>query len=71
MNESFIKHIGKAFTGVFAVFCLIASASSVFAQVTAGNLQGVVADPNGAVVAGATVKLTNPETGFSRETTTK
>ena len=44
-------------------------ASSVIAQ-TAGNLQGVVRDPNGAVVAGATVKVTNTETGIVCEATT-
>ncbi|MDQ6785489.1 MAG: carboxypeptidase-like regulatory domain-containing protein, partial [Acidobacteriota bacterium] len=70
MNESFIKRISNSLLSIFAVFCLIASASSVFAQVTAGNLQGVVADPNGAIVAGASVKITNPETGQVKETTT-
>ena len=43
---------------------------ATFAQVTTGNLQGVVADPNGAVVSGATVKLTNTETGQIKEAVT-
>ena len=40
------------------------------AQITTGSLQGVVLDPNNAAVAGATVKITNVETGISREATT-
>ncbi len=40
------------------------------AQVTTGNLQGVVKDPNGANVAGASVKVTNADTGIVKETTT-
>ncbi|MDT5122076.1 MAG: hypothetical protein QOC96_1558 [Acidobacteriota bacterium] len=40
------------------------------AQSTTGNLQGIVKDPNGAVVAGAAVKVTNNDTGQSKETTT-
>ncbi len=40
------------------------------AQVTTGNVQGVVKDPAGAVVAGASVKVTNVDTGIVKETTT-
>lgn len=69
MNKSFLKRVGKSFFSVFAAFCILAAVSSVFAQTT-GNLQGIVRDPNGAVVAGATVKVTNVETGQVRETTT-
>jgi len=43
---------------------------AVTAQVTTGNLSGTVLDPNGAAVAGATVKVTNADTGISREATT-
>ncbi len=50
MYESFIERIGKSFFNVFAAFCLVA-VSSAFAQTT-GNLQGIVRDPNGAVVVG-------------------
>jgi hypothetical protein len=69
MYESFIGRIGKSFFNVFAVFCVFAAASSALAQTT-GNLQGIVRDPNGAVVAGATVKVTNTQTAQVRETTT-
>src|SRR5687767_13437525 len=40
------------------------------AQVTTGNLQGLVHDPNGAVVVGAKVKVTNLDSGQSAEITT-
>ncbi|HEY2846442.1 MAG TPA: TonB-dependent receptor [Pyrinomonadaceae bacterium] len=45
---------------------------SGFAQAlgTAGSISGTVTDPNGAVVAGATVTITNPVTTFSRSVTT-
>jgi hypothetical protein len=38
------------------------------AQGNAGSIQGVVKDPQGAVVAGATVEISNPVSGYQRET---
>lgn len=59
------------FNSLHAVVCgvivLLASASAS-AQFNA-NLQGSVTDPAGAVVPGATVTLTNPETGKSQQIT--
>ncbi len=69
MCESVFGRFGKSFFSVFAVLSVLVFASSVIAQTT-GNLQGVVRDPNGAVVAGAAVKVTNTQTGQVRETTT-
>jgi hypothetical protein len=45
---------------------------SIFTQAlgTAGSVSGTVADPNGAIVAGATVTLNNQLTGFTRSVTT-
>jgi hypothetical protein len=40
-----------------AAFCLLAATSLAFAQGVRGNINGEVTDPNGAVVAGAVVKL--------------
>jgi len=44
--------------------------TSLFSQSTGGRLLGRVADPSGAVIAGAKVTLTNDATGVSRETQT-
>jgi len=45
-------------------------ASSAFAQVTTGQINGTLVDPSGAVVTGATVSATEVETGFTRSTQT-
>ena len=37
-------------------------------QTSKGFIVGTVADPNGAAVAGATIKVTNSATGTTRET---
>lgn len=55
---------------VVLLVALLFAVPFVSAQVTTGNLQGIVKDPNGAVVAGAAVKVTNADTGITRETTT-
>jgi len=55
---------------VLVLMTLLFTAMTAGAQVTTGNLQGVVKDPNGAVVAGAAVKITNVDTGISKETVT-
>jgi len=55
---------------VVLLVALLFAVPMVSAQVTTGNLQGIVRDPAGAVVAGAAVKVTNADTGISRETTT-
>ena len=52
--------------GTLFVFCLL-SASFLLGQVFTAGLSGVVLDPNGAVVPGATVSLRNNATGDSRE----
>ena len=44
--------------------CLLAA--TAFGQTTTGSLTGTVTDPTGAVVAGATVTVTNPATGAVR-----
>src|SRR5215472_1226369 len=73
----------KRFTARIAVFYgfflpLIALALLLGSQVTpawaqadTGTVAGVVADPQGAVVVGAAVTLTNKDTGSSQKTTTK
>ena len=48
---------------------LIALTSTCAAQLFPGRVAGRVRDEQGAVVAGATLKLKNPSTGFERATT--
>jgi hypothetical protein len=57
---------------VLTVACLLITPSVAFgqSQSNAADLQGVVRDPQGAVVVGATVTARNPATGFSRDATT-
>jgi hypothetical protein len=49
--------------GVFIVLLLLAP---VYAQKITGTISGTVTDPSGAVLAGATVTITNTETGLVR-----
>ncbi|MBK7934351.1 MAG: carboxypeptidase regulatory-like domain-containing protein [Acidobacteria bacterium] len=53
-------------SGIIMLFCALMA----FSQGTTGQLSGTVTDPNGAVIAGAAVKVTNTGTNTSRETTT-
>lgn len=52
------------------IFSILILSANVFAQNTTGQISGVVTDPNGAVVASASVKILNQETNLERETTT-
>lgn len=61
----------KVFSGLaFALMISLVSFSPALAQATTGTVSGSVSDPNGAVVAGATVTLTNNATGQSRTVST-
>lgn len=61
-----MKKLSKAFP-LILIFSM-----GVFAQAlgTAGSISGVITDPNGAVVAGAAVTLSNALTGYTRTVTT-
>ncbi len=50
-----------------AAVCVISAAAQ--SQSTTGNIEGRVADPNGAVVPGVAIKVTNQDTGFAKTTT--
>src|SRR6266436_4960188 len=52
------------------VLCLITSLTHLGAQTTSGSIVGTVTDPSGAVIGGATVTITNVETGISLKTST-
>ncbi len=49
------------FVSVILFFCVQASA-----QTSSGTLQGIIADPSGAVVPGANVEIHNPVSGYDR-----
>jgi len=51
--------------GIAPLVALVLAAAAGMAQETRASLSGTVTDPSGAVAAGATLKLTNTETGVS------
>lgn len=53
-----------------SVLLVLTLAIGSIAQVTTADISGTVVDSGGQVVSGATVTLTNPQTGFSRTLTT-
>ena len=46
---------------------LLVAGSTAWAQKTVGEVRGTVTDASGAVLPGATVSLTNVNTGYTRE----
>ncbi len=55
---------------VSALLVLVVSSAAALAQQGTSTIRGSVSDPQGNVVAGATVTLTNPGTSASRTVTT-
>src|SRR5262245_42329561 len=52
------------------VACVALCGAIVFGQTTSGVISGTLLDPQGAAIAGSTVKIKNVETGATRETKT-
>lgn len=52
------------------VFVALCAAVAAHGQAVTANLQGVITDASGAVVAGATISANNTETGIQRSTET-
>ncbi|HEX3119650.1 MAG TPA: TonB-dependent receptor [Candidatus Acidoferrum sp.] len=66
------SHSGKSVWTRITIFALglLFFAASGFAQGNSGSIEGVVKDPSGSSIAGATVEVTYAVSGFHRETTT-
>lgn len=63
------RGIAKFLSGLFFCAVILGLSLTVHAQFRAA-VQGVVTDPNGALISGATVNLTNNETGRTQTATT-
>src|ERR1044071_5448042 len=61
---------GRLFASVCAFLLLLSCHVAVVAQNATSSVQGVITDPQGNVVAGATVTLTNDAKNFNRTQTT-
>src|SRR5688572_25715560 len=61
----------KIFINLLLISLFILTFSgALLAQSGTSRISGIVSDPNDAAVAGATVRISNPATGFSRTVTT-
>jgi hypothetical protein len=65
-----IVKLCRAFVVVLSVALGLSSPVATYAQSGQADVQGVVADPSGSVVVGATVVLTNTDSGDKRTVTT-
>ena len=53
---------------ILAILLVLTSLSPAFAQTSRGTVSGIVNDSAGAAIAGATIALTNNQTGVARTT---
>src|SRR5215213_1403498 len=60
----------RAAVALFTALLTVVSSAPVAAQQTTGNVRGVVADPNGAAVPNARVRITNRQTNVSQDAQT-
>jgi Carboxypeptidase regulatory-like domain/TonB-dependent Receptor Plug Domain len=60
----------RSILSMLLLFPFFAMTWAVQAQTNSGSLSGIVTDPSGAVVPGATITLANPVSGYSRKTET-
>ena len=65
VEQSLLMFRKSIVTVFFALACL-----SAYAQTPVGTLEGLITDPSAAVVAGANVSVSNPQTGLARSLNT-
>jgi Carboxypeptidase regulatory-like domain/TonB-dependent Receptor Plug Domain len=65
-NMKLLKHLSGILIALAALFC----APAMHAQTVTGTITGIVSDPSGAVVAGASVLAHNTDTGVDSTVTT-
>ena len=63
------RSIFPSFVFTAAMSLAIGAVPHAYAQTSSGAIQGSVTDTSGAVIAGATILITNPVSGLSRKTT--
>src|SRR4026208_164258 len=68
MNLS--RMLKKSFNSLLISLFVLSVSGVIFGQSGTSKISGMVTDQNDAAVAGATVIISNPATGFSRNTTT-
>src|ERR1700677_1182194 len=72
--QSFVKQSSRLLPGVQMVgilsFLLLLLAGSAVAQISPASINGVIRDPSGAVIPGASIVLTNVDTSVERTSTT-
>src|ERR1017187_2873442 len=68
--EGTMRHLSKMAKWSAFILLLFAVSSTLHAQLTEGSITGAVADVTGAAVSGASVKITNLQTGAVVETKT-
>ncbi len=56
--------------GVFVLLSMLACTPALFSQSNSGVVTGVITDPTGALLPGATVTIVNPVSGYSRSAVT-
>jgi hypothetical protein len=65
-----VRHV-RSYSLLLFIFAFLLSAISSYAQQgNSGSIEGVVKDPSGSSIAGATVEISYPVSGFSRTATT-
>jgi hypothetical protein len=70
VEEGIMSCFGKMARWTAVVALLFALSESALAQLTEGTIAGAVTDASGAAVAGASVKITNLQTGSTNDTKT-